>query len=169
MPYLFDGYNVYHAARKLSQQWAHITVSSLCVLIGEDMRVLRDCGVLVFDGRQPKGRIDQEQLPACVKLLYSGPKSDADSSIEQLIKENSAPKRLVVVSSDRRIARAARRRRAKKLGSAEYLFEMLKRAERPPAKPKEPPEKRHGVPDGQLGGWLEMFGIDPDEKTDESW
>ena len=169
MPYLFDGYNVYHAARKLSEEWAHITVSSMCLLVGEDMRIVRDCAIVAFDGHRPKGRIEQDQLPGCIKILYSGSKSDADSLIEQLIKENTAPKRLVVVSSDRRIIKAARRRRAKSLGSAEYLFEMLKRHDRPPAKPKEPWEKQHGVPEGQLRGWLEMFGIDPDEKNDDSW
>ncbi len=45
-------------------------------------------------------------------VRYASEYRDADALIEQLIEEHHAPRSLLVVSSDHRIQRAARRRRA---------------------------------------------------------
>ncbi len=160
MPFLFDGYNVYHAACKLGEQWVSIVPIALCGLIAEDMQRLRDHGVIVFDGRIPRGRPERVDPEGYVRIVYSGVSSDADSEIEYLIKKNTAPRRLVVVSSDRRIRQAARRRRARSLSAVEYLMEMINRANRPVRRSKEPPEKRSGLIEGDVDMWLNIFGID---------
>jgi uncharacterized protein len=162
MPYLFDGYNVYHAARKLTEQWSDITSIALCRLIGQDMCYLRDWSIVVFDGSRPRGRPADVDPAKHIKIIYSGHDSDADVLLEELIEKNTAPRRLTVVSTDRQVRKATRRRRAKSLTSREYLEFMIKRSQRPAPPPPEPREKRHGLPEGQLDQWLELFGIDPE-------
>ena len=130
------------------------------------MRILRDWAVVVFDGTEKRGWADEVKAAGLLKVIYSGPGVDADSKLEQLIKKSTAPRRLVVVSSDRQVRKAARRRRAKSLSSLDYLQEMIKRHNRPAPEPKDPWEKRHGVGEGQLDQWLEIFGIDPDDEGD---
>lgn len=103
MPFLIDGYNLYHAAGKFSEEWAHITPMTLCHFIAEDMRRLRDKAVIVFDGGPPRGISLATKPPGYVKIIFSGPDSDADTTLESLIQKNTAPRRLTVVSSDNRI------------------------------------------------------------------
>jgi predicted RNA-binding protein with PIN domain len=161
MPYLFDGYNLYHAMCKYSEVWSHTTPATMCSLIAEDMQRLRDHAVIVFDGTH-RGKPHQGLKLPRVKILFSGPKSDADSAIEKLIQKNTAPRRLQVISSDNRIRRAARRRRAKIHKTAEYLDALVKRMHQPPPPLREPKEKRHGLEPDQLDEWLDLFGLNPD-------
>ena len=168
MPFLIDGYNVYHAAIKLSEEWSRMTPSTMCGFIAQDMQRLGDLATVVFDGTQPRGISMELNGFDCLKAIYSGPKSDADTLIEQFVQKNTAPRRLIVVSSDNRIRRVARRRKATSLASLEYLGDLIKRLQKPPRGPKEPREKRHGVPEGQLNQWLELFGIDPDQPPDDT-
>jgi len=165
--YLVDGYNVYHAARKMADQWSHITTLTLCQWIARDMQSLKDRAIVVFDGKKLRGQ-SLEILPAgFVEILYSGPEQDADTALEHLIQQNTAPRRLTVVSSDNRLRKAARRRRCKRLKSPEYLEELIRRQQTPPRRPTEPIQKRRGLAEGELTEWLERFGL-PNDKTDEN-
>ena len=166
MPYLIDGYNLYHAACKFSEEFSHITPQTLCKLIAEDMRHLRDYATIVFDGRQPRGMSLAIEPTGYVKIIYSGPAREADELLEKLIRKNTAPRRLVMVSSDNRLRREARRRRAASVKAHDYLTTLQRRREQPPRIPAEPPEKRHGLPNGELDQWLEMFGFDPEQPYD---
>lgn len=167
MPFLIDGYNLYHAARKITEEWSQLVPMALCRMIAEDMQRLRDGAIVVFDGAAPRGRPADVEPVGYVRIVYSGPKSDADTVLEQMIQQNTAPRRLAVVSTDRRVRQAARRRRAVSLRSEEYLLSLVRRLDQPPRR-GDPPEKRQGVPEGQLNEWLEMFGIEPGEADDES-
>jgi predicted RNA-binding protein with PIN domain len=159
MPFLFDGYNLYHAACKFSAEFAHLTPMALCRFIAADMYLLKDKAVVVFDGRALRG-ISQKMEPAgYVKIIYSGPDADADTVMEGLIQKNTAPRRLTVVSSDNRVRKAARRRRTKMLKSLEYLEAFIKRLEKPTPRPTEPQAKRRGLAEGELDEWLELFGL----------
>lgn len=167
MPFLIDGYNVYHAACKFCQDWSHITPGNLCRLIAEDMGGLGDIATVVFDGAQPRGWSPDAVVENRLKILYSGPKSDADTLLITLIQKNTAPRRLIVVSSDNSIRRAARRRKSLSLTAMDYLAGLIKRQEKPPPRPREPKEKHKGLAEGELAEWLELFGIDPSEPPDD--
>ena len=167
MPYLVDGYNVYHAARKMADQWSHITTLTLCQWIAQDMQRLNDRAIVVFDGNKLRGQ-SWEVLPAdFVEIRHSGPEQDADSALEDLIQQNTAPRRLTVVSSDNRLRKAARRRRCKLLKAPEYLEELVRRQQTPPRRCTEPIQKRRGLAEGELPEWLERFGL-PKDKPDEN-
>lgn len=165
MPYLFDGYNVYHTAGYLCHEWSHVTPYSLCAYIAEDMKNLREHGVVVFDGKQLGNSTTVIKPEGHLRAVYSGPGKSADDLIEKMIRANTHPKLLTVVSSDRRIRKAARRRRAISLAADEYLGALLARQGRQPAVPIEPEEKQQGLPEGQTDDWMELFGIDPDEPS----
>jgi uncharacterized protein len=169
LPYLLDGYNVYHAARKLSEESAHITTLTLCHWLAEDMQRLRDRAVVVFDGKKLRGQSMEVTPAGFVKILYSGPDRDADTDLELLIQQNTAPRRLTVVSSDNRVRKAARKRRCKLLKSLEYLEELIRRQQTPPRRETEPIQKRRGLADGELPQWLDLFGLTnktPEENDD---
>ena len=55
---------------------------------------------------------------------------DADSLIEELIDQNTAPRRLTVVSSDHRLQRAAQRRRAKPMDCDAWYAGVIRRRRR---------------------------------------
>ncbi|NQU25811.1 MAG: NYN domain-containing protein, partial [Candidatus Nealsonbacteria bacterium] len=57
---------------------------------------------------------------------FASPHGDADVMIEELIRSNSAPRGLTVVSSDHRLQRAARRRRATAVDSDVWYAEIVR-------------------------------------------
>ena len=172
MPYLLDGYNVYHAATKLDPAWQQLTPINLCRLVAADMQHLADQGVIVFDGRPLRGQPMDVEPEGCLRLIYSGPQHDADTEIAHLIAKNSAPRRLTVVSSDRQVRKTARRRRCPTLEARDYLIALQARAaEPPPPPPTEPPEKHTGLQNGDIDQWLQLFGLDdldPPDPTDRT-
>jgi predicted RNA-binding protein with PIN domain len=84
--------------------------------------------------------------------------SDADSLLEDLILQDTSPRRLTVVSSDHRVQRAAKRRRARAVDSDVWYAEILHRRQtsRPPsagpATPKFPLDQE------EVEVWLSQFG-----------
>lgn len=84
---------------------------------------------------------------------------DADSLIEELIAASDSPRRLLVVSSDHRLQRAASRRRARSIDGdvwyAKVLAERRKRLAQADAAPSRPP-----VPllREDVDYWFHLFG-----------
>lgn len=143
---IIDGYNLMHSAglgrtsygpgdleqcrRRLVQQLA----------IRLDDTVAADA-VVVFDAVQGlHGEPSPEEVSAPLKVRFSRGGLDADSEIELLLNSHSSPQRVLVISSDHRLHKAARRRKAKCLDSEDFwkLLEsgdsvhvLRKRATRP--------------------------------------
>jgi len=83
--------------------------------------------------------------------MWSGPGREADDVIEDLIGKASDPRRLLVVSSDRRLRKAAKRRRCKWLDSESFLRTILEDVARGTALADPPP------PD--TDDWVAQFGL----------
>lgn len=83
--------------------------------------------VVVFDARGAPpglpGTMDHRGLTVRFAKGYE----DADSLIEELIRSDSTPRKLVVVSSDHRLQRAAHRRRATGIDSDVWYGEVIQR------------------------------------------
>ena len=92
---------------------------------------------------------------------------DADEMIEDLIEAEREPKALLVVSSDHRVQRAARRRKAK-LVDSERWFADLQAARRSAEASTLPPAKPVGSPSpDDVAYWLDKFSQPlPEEKTE---
>ncbi len=158
MPFLIDGYNLLRAVQKIDI-YADLTEVQLCRYLADFLRVVKDRGTIVFDGIGPP---DKRELMSVVglEIHFSGTRSDADTVIEWKIEENTAPRRLAVVSSDRRLRSAAARRKCKSIPTDVFWPAMCKALEAASQTPAEPPEKRAGITAGEADVWMKLFELD---------
>ena len=156
MPIIVDGYNLLWAVQKL-QGDSSISDVGLCKILGEYFRLKGDSGELVFDGTGPpdKGCF---QNTSNMEILFVGIKTDADTVIEDKIAVNSAPKRLVVVSSDNRLIAAARRRKAVSVKCELFWSQVCRQLSRKKGI-AEPSGKRGGLSETETDRWLNEFGF----------
>ena len=124
---------------------------------------------VVFDGPAPYGPLAKQIQADGVRILYAAPEK-ADEVIVRLIAADTAPRRLTVVSTDRAIRKAARRRRCVSRLSEEFLDDLLRVADRPAGftSPAEPRQKYQGLSADQTRQWLTEFGYPPEESEDET-
>ncbi|MBN1342152.1 MAG: NYN domain-containing protein [Phycisphaerae bacterium] len=169
MPVLVDGDNLLHVFRGELPDAERANRARLCELLAAwDADRTRQVTV-TFDGYRPgnpgEGPIGVEGL----QIRYSDAVT-ADELIVEALQASTAPRRLLVVSSDRQVRLAAKRRRAVSVDSRTFLQKVLdeldRRARRPP---REPSEKYEGLEPGQTDYWLDQFGIEPegDDARDE--
>lgn len=155
---IIDAFNVLHVTGVLDPQHAGPGLADLADLIVSS----RWGGIrssLICDGPGVNARM---KPPGNVEIIYAGGGKDADTLIETIVGASSAPRFLCVVSSDRRIQQAARKRRAKVISSDVFLHRLNLDANRRSPSPLRAP--RHLKPDGPIQSpdvkkWLRRFGI----------
>lgn len=152
---IVDAYNVLHVTGVLAPEHAGPDLLGLAKLIaGSRFADLRT--TLVCDGA-PKERL---KLPGRVDVQFAGLGQDADTLIEIILERDTAPRSVRVVSSDRRLRIAARKRRAGWMASDEFLRCLNLDAGRgaretaPIVKPDVPLDK------SGVDRWLKQFGVD---------
>jgi len=168
MPLLIDCYNVLHA--DIPPALAGLGEASLCALLRRSPWA--SGGVVVVCDGSPKPHSPDVHAVEPVELIFSGQGRSADDVIIKRIDEDSAPKRLTVVSSDRAIRRAARRRRARDWSSEAFLSRLVKVATQGGNRSDADPSAGEGLPgagtgkpsagsitDHHVQHWLEKFGI----------
>ncbi|MCK4275127.1 MAG: NYN domain-containing protein [Phycisphaerae bacterium] len=154
VPYLIDGNNLLYALKAAGLELGRAGLCSLlAMLTARSERVS-----VIFDGPAAPGPPDSHTGEIDVAYSYG---RSADELITQRIAADTAPRRLSVVSTDRQIRRAARRRRCKIVRSEDFAKLLIRLAEAPPkAPPAEPPEKRRGLSPGEADKWLKEFGLE---------
>jgi len=156
---IIDGHNLLHSILNI-EDYEDISDVGLCRIIGRYLKLVGRTGEIIFDGTGPRDKSGFDNI-SNLEVLFAGFGTDTDTVIEDKIKASTAPKRLTIVSSDGRLRRAARARKAISLKSQTFwagLEEELSRKR--PARAKEPPAKRHGLSEGETEQWLEFFGLD---------
>ncbi|MEO0586723.1 MAG: NYN domain-containing protein [Planctomycetota bacterium] len=152
---LIDAYNVLHTT--MPPVLAGLDEAGLCVALKRSA-FRRHHAVVVCDGRvKPLG---PESSPVDgVEIVYSGSSRSADDVIIDRIDASSTPRRLTVVSTDRQIRAAARRRRCRSLTSDAFIAAVAESLDRTPPPPR---NAKPGGPlsDDQVRRWLDHFGID---------
>lgn len=162
---LIDGYNVLHAAGLARRSYGPGEFEkcrfNLIRLISQQLSPReRRRTTIVFDAGDRTVLPSPPQMVHDVLVLFADEGGDADSTIERLIQQNSAPRRLCVVSSDHRLQRAARRRRARFEDSDAFLQRLANRSatEHRRRQQAEPATKRSGqLPPGEVEAWLRVF------------
>ena len=114
---------------------------------------------IVFDGTGPPDIRAFDNIRN-LEVSFSGADREADFVIERKITASTDPRRLVVVSSDRRLRAAARAAKASAIKS-EAFWNDLNRHLNQTGKNPEPSEKRQGLSDGETEQWLRIFDIEP--------
>lgn len=159
MPLLIDTYNVLHTVGVLPPDLAGIDVQGLIGLL-QTSRYRHQRVILVCDGSPPADARTFPR-PESIAIRYSGSGRSADDLIGQLVSVSSAPRQLVVVSSDHAVQRSARRRRCTTLSAPEFLQHLADDA-RGGSAPKAPAAKPPGsaMTDEQVQRWINVFSLD---------
>jgi len=140
------------------EDFKSITDLQLCHIVGRYLKLSGEKGEIVFDGTGPSDKSRFDNI-SNLEVFFAGLAADADTVIEDKIRANSAPKRLTIVSSDRRLRTAARARKATAVKSEVFWTAVQKRLSRGRAI-KEPPGKRWGLTESETEQWLKLFGLE---------
>lgn len=155
---IVDAYNVLHVTGVLSPEHAGPDLVGLAELIAQS-RFATIRTTLVCDGAAE----ERFKLPARIDVHFAGKGQDADSHIESILARDSAPRTLRVISSDRRLRIAARKRKAGWMASDEFLRCLNldagrgRRVGAPLVKPDSP------LDETGVQRWLHRFGVDDDD------
>ncbi len=174
---IIDGYNLMHAAglvrgKLIGKQLEGARLRLLKRLAYQMSKEQRAATTVVFDAKTLLAVSSREELLEGIRVLFPEPGHEADELIEEMIAQDPQPRQLRIVSSDRRLHRAARERLATAINSDRYLDELDERraapaegqtspASRPPVPiPKEnsPDSAGTHVPTGDVDYWLKEFG-----------
>ena len=160
MPVIIDGYNLLYAIAAVGEEYQSFSEEDLCRSISEYLVKVRDRGAVVFDGTGPP---DKDGLGGLknMEVYFSGPHTDADTIIEEKILDNTAPKSLIVISSDRRLKDAARKRKAVSIPSDVFWRMLIQELDKKVPTP-EPKEKRHIITEHETHQRMTLFDIDDD-------
>ena len=120
---------------------------------------------IVFDANESPPGLPRTVTHEGMTVCYASDYPDADTMIEELIGEHDVPRSLLVVSSDHRIQRAARKRRARFVDSELwYSQQWQRRIERRHIQQLRVPEKPVGeMTAAEIDYWVDQFrDLDPD-------
>ncbi len=163
MPLIVDGYNLLRFVQS-EGHFENLVEVGLCRILSDYLVSVRDRGHIIFDGTGPPDKHDLEQLGGLTNLevYFSGADYEADEIIMQKIEDSSAPKSLIIVSTDREIRAAAAARKATSVRSDVFWQVLISRLETQQKAVHEPKEKRRGITESETDQWLDFFGIDRD-------
>lgn len=176
MRWLIDGYNVCFAVGLLSPnvkeddlRCGRIGLLS-AVREGLPEEAVRET-VVVFDSRVEIDLPEEPEVAAFPgQVRFAAKYREADDLIEELIRREPRPEKLTVVSTDSRIAKAAKRRRAISMTSEAWWDALrdgkLLKVEPSPQRDEKPTAKP--LPDADdTAKWSEVFAIDEETLREE--
>lgn len=158
---VIDAFNVLHTTGVLPPDLAGIELPDLVWLIARS-RYAGQRLTLVCDGVRPGA--GHAGPSACrlgdARVIYAGGGREADDEIEKLLERSSYASRMLVVSSDRRLRTAARKRKADSIRSEAFLGHLVQDTGRSQREPL--PKWVHEIPLSQMEVrvWLDEFGIE---------
>lgn len=158
---IIDGYNLMHAAGMARRTYAQGDMQKCRNELERHVASLLSAEALrrttiVYDAFNSPGNDQRVHHRQGLKVVFAPQGQDADGEIERLLSAHSAPRQVIVVSSDHRLHKAARRRRARCVDSADFLHDLEQ-------EPRPTPRRRAaGRPDIQesaeeLRRWEQTF------------
>lgn len=172
---IIDGYNLMHAAGMARLRYGpgdleRCRTRFLNYLIGRlTPGELARTSVIFDAGDAPPGMPRRTTLKD-MQVFFADPGGDADTLIEELIADHSAPRQIRLISSDHRLQKAARKRRAGFVDSEVFATELERRSPAPGARGAGRSGRRP-LADAKRGGqtspeeteeWLKVFGDIPE-------
>jgi hypothetical protein len=166
---LIDGYNLLHvtgvtgrgiADRKIGpgtlERARTALLNFLAASLTDDERQLT---TIVFDSSNAPPGLPRDLQHQGIAVKYATGYESADELLEDLIRKASAPRKLTVVSSDHRVQRAAKRRKARAVDSDVWCAEIRESR----CKSKEPlapssPKPASPLSEDDVAAWLDEFG-----------
>jgi hypothetical protein len=157
MAVIIDGHNLLWLIRNQEEDQS-ITDVGLCRLLDVYFGLTNESAEIIFDGIGPPDKSGFDGIRN-LDITFSGRATDCDTLVENKILESTAPKRLIIVSSDRRLRDAADDRKATAIKSEDF-WEMVKKRISKYKPGKEPAQKRKGLTQSETELWLKEFGIE---------
>jgi predicted RNA-binding protein with PIN domain len=162
---IIDGYNLMHAAGIARptygpgdlQRCRERLVRWLLEHLDESQR--SDTQV-VFDAAAAPSDSDLFQTVQGLHVVFAPAGTDADSEIERMLKKHSAPKQVIMVSSDHRLHKAAQRRKARPIDSEDFVAQMEEQPE--PTSTHQSTNQSSSQP--TTAEWEKIFGDIPEAR-----
>jgi predicted RNA-binding protein with PIN domain len=166
MSLLIDGYNLLNAVGIIGHGTGATSLerSRLALLnfLAESLEPSEIASTtIVFDAHSPPRGLPRALEHRGLKVRFAVQYDDADSLLEELIRADTSPRRLTVVSSDHRLQRAAHRRRARAVDSDVWYDEIIhRRYAKTPATAGPAARVKPNVPllAEEVQRWLRQFG-----------
>lgn len=156
--FIIDGHNLLYTIRKTEEGADTLSDVALCRTLSTYFKLTGEKAEIIFDGTGPPDKSGFDGI-SNLEVFFAGRGTDTDTVIEGKIRTSTAPKGLTIVSSDRRLRRAARTRRATPVKSEIFWADLQKQLSR--KRPvKEPAAKRRGLSESETKQWLAFFGIE---------
>ena len=151
---IIDGYNLMHSVGYARERYGQGGLERsrnrlLRFLVNRLDLEERRRTTIVFDARTVPFEGTREQKLEGMRILFNEAGSDADTLIEELILEHSAPKQLEVVSGDRRLQKAIKRRKGIAVESEDFARMLRDRESIVPGSSQDaaPPPESEGKPE----------------------
>jgi len=171
---LIDGYNLLHVTDIFGKGsgpggFQRSREALLRFLAASISPAERKQTTIVFDATHAPLGLPDTMTQEEMLVRYARDYPDADTLIEELIEKHDAPRSLLVVSSDHRIQRAARRRRAKFTDSDLWYTKLWQqRVQQRTAQNQRVPEKPVGkLSATEISYWVKQFETDESTTADE--
>lgn len=176
---LIDGYNLLHAAGLAQSEYRpgdllRCRTRLLKLLLGKLSSAEIQTTTIVFDARDPPPDRPARVVISGITVLFANPGGDADRLIQEWLARHPTPRRVILVSGDKLLQRAARSCGAKFVGSHDFLQDLDRRRSAVVRGTRADPEldEKPGsqLSEAQTAYWLNIFGGVPLaelEPTDE--
>jgi len=118
---------------------------------------------VVFDTGEPGDWLSRARGESTVKVFFARPETDADEFIKRRVASSEHPAKLTVITSDRALRSSVEAHGATATGPvlfARTVREVIEGAEA--HTDGMPRDKEEGVPEDEVGHWLEYFGYTED-------
>lgn len=158
MAILIDGYNLLFALGRLTPRSGRGALEGARRWLLQQLRLRERPGTdvtVVFDGGSGACGRKTPEDPGDIRVVFSQGTS-ADDVIEELIRKESAPRSLTVVSDDHRLQQAARRRGCVVRKCLDYYEQDRKTPASSPV--TDPPAKPDGSSAEDVDRYLKAFG-----------
>lgn len=170
MPLLIDGYNLLHATgifgKGSGPGWFERSRRALLEFLAQSLRQReRRSTTIVFDASEAPPGLPSQSSHDGITIYFARQHTEADDLIEELIEASRNPRRLVVVSSDHRLQRAARRRGATSVDANIWYHELRAEIAAQTAAGERLLEKPEpDLSPAQVELWLREFGVEPSKR-----
>ncbi len=176
MRLLIDGYNLMYAAGIVGPPGRGVggLERSRAALIQFVAGTLepgdKSSAVVVFDAAGAPPGLPHTLMIDGVTIRFAKGYADADELLEELIAADNTPRRLTVVSSDHRVQRAARRRKAAAVDSdVWYDAALRKRTSRVSSSSEDLSKPGASVTDAEVEFWLRRLVGDDQTPSNSPW
>lgn len=170
MALLIDGYNLLHVTGLVGRAGSGLQGSREALLrflaSAIETKELPQTTV-VFDAAEAPPGLPRVVTHEGMTVRYASDYDDADALIEELIQANNVPRSLTVVSSDHRLQRAAKRRRALFVDSDVWFADVARRRSVARSQRGEPAASVRGaqLTANEIDYWIKEFA---EPATEES-